>query len=106
MRTKKELFYERLDRLMKEKNIQQKDLAEKCGISSNGISTWKATGSYPRADVAVKIAKVLGVSVEYLVTGKIPNVEYEDALAYDVSRQPEKKRRFIKTIIDSLSAFN
>jgi hypothetical protein len=48
----------------------------------------------------------LGVSVEYLVTGKIPNVEYEDALAYDVSRLPEKKRKFIKTIIDSLSAFN
>lgn len=65
-------------------------------ISSNGISTWKATGSYPRADVAVKIAKVLGVSVEYLVAGKIPNVEYEDALAYDVSRLPEKKEKVHK----------
>jgi transcriptional regulator with XRE-family HTH domain len=67
MRT--ELFYERLERLLKDKNMQQKKLADICGISSNGISTWKVTGSYPRADIAVKIAAALGVTVEYLLYG-------------------------------------
>ena len=106
MRTKKEQFSERLERLLKNKNMQKKELADKCGISSNGISTWKVTGSYPRADIAVKIAKVLGVSVEYLVTGKLPNIEYNDGLAYTVSRLPEKKRKFIKTMIESLSVLD
>ena len=54
-----ESFNERLERLLKQNNLQKKDIAEKCGISQNGISTWKATGTIPRADIAVKIAKCL-----------------------------------------------
>lgn len=104
MRT--ELFYERLYRLLKEKNIQQKELADICGISSNGISTWKVTGSYPRADIAVKIAAALGVTVEYLITGELPGIDNTDKLAYDVSVLPEKKRRVVQSVIDSLSAFD
>lgn len=104
MRT--ELFYERLERLLKDKNMQQKELADICGISSNGISTWKATGSYPRADIAVKLAAVLGVTVEYLITGELPGIDNTDKLAYDVSVLPENKRKVIQAVIDSLSAFD
>lgn len=104
MRT--ELFFERLERLLKDRNIQQKELAEKCNISSNGISTWKVTGSYPRADVAVKIAGVLGVSVEYLITGNIPDVDCKDELAYTVSMLPKNKRRVVQAVVDSLSVFD
>ena len=104
MRT--ELFYERLKRLLKDKNMQQKELADICGISSNGISTWKVTGSYPRADIAVKIAAALGVTVEYLITGELPEIDKTDKLAYDVSMLPEKKRHVVQAVIDSLSAFD
>ncbi len=104
MRT--ELFYERLERLLKDKNMQQKELADICGISSNGISTWKVTGSYPRADIAVKLAAALGVTVEYLITGELPGIDNSDNLVYTVSKLPEKKRRVIQAVIDSLSAFD
>lgn len=104
MRTK-ELFYERLERLIKDRGIQQKELADGCGISSNGISTWKVTGSIPRADVAIKIAKYLDVSVEYLITGEFPGIDDNDELAYAVSRLSDKKRRVVQAVIDSLRDF-
>lgn len=100
-----ELFYERLERLIKDKGVQQKDLAENCGISSNGISTWKVTGTLPRADIAIKIAKYLDVSVEYLITGELSGIDKNDVLAYTVSRLSAKKRNVVQAVIDSLEDF-
>lgn len=103
MRT--ELFYKRLERLLKNKGLQQKDLAEKCGISSNGISTWKITGTLPRADIAIKIAKYLNVTVEYLITGELAGIDKKDELAYTVAVLPDNKRRVVQAVIDSLKTF-
>jgi bacteriophage CI repressor helix-turn-helix domain len=100
-----ETFIERLERLMADRCLQQKDLAEKVGISSNGISTWKITGAFPRADIAVKIADILGVTVEYLVTGHIPNIDKNDELAYTVSKLCAKKRSIVQAVVDSLDVF-
>ena len=91
---------------MKEKKILQKELAEKAGISTNGISTWKVTGVIPRADVAVKIAAVLGVTVEYLVTGEVPGVDGNDELAYSVSCLSAEKRSVVQAVVDSLKVFD
>jgi len=64
-----ETFAERLERLIKEKKLTQISVADTVGIRRPTISDWKKNGSYPPADIAVKIAMLLGVSVEYLVTG-------------------------------------
>lgn len=53
-----------------------------------------------------KIAAALGVTVEYLITGELPGFDNNDNLAYEVSKLPEKKRRVIQAVIDSLSAFD
>lgn len=53
-----ETFADRLERLLVERKMQKAELAERIGFSANGISTWKATGTIPRADIAVKIAKL------------------------------------------------
>lgn len=45
-------------------------LAEKAGFDASNIGRGIKLGSSPSADTAVKIANVLNVSVEYLVTGK------------------------------------
>ena len=48
-----------------------KELASKTGISFHTINHYLAeNGSSPLAEMAVKIAQALNVSVEYLVTGK------------------------------------
>ena len=47
-----------------------KELAAKTGLKKHTIDTYLSVrGRMPAADVAVRIASVLGVSVEYLITG-------------------------------------
>lgn len=48
-----------------------KTLSEKAGIAASSITKGKKLGSCPSAETAVKIAKILGVSVEYLVSGEV-----------------------------------
>lgn len=50
-------------------------LARKCGFSLTNIGKGIKLGSIPSADTAVKIARVLGVSVEYLVNGTNKSTE-------------------------------
>jgi transcriptional regulator with XRE-family HTH domain len=48
-----------------------KELAAKTGLNKRTIDKYlRANGSIPSAEAAVKIARVLGVTVEYLVTGQ------------------------------------
>ena len=53
------------------KNIQSKELAARTGISLHTINHYLTqNGNAPSAENAYKIAQVLGISVEYLMTGK------------------------------------
>jgi len=56
--------------LMKARGVKQKDIAELTGHSSGRVSDWIDRKIMPKADVAVAVADLLGVSVRYLVTGK------------------------------------
>ena len=63
-------FKENLKSELDYKNIKVKELAAETGISRRTIDQYLATASkMPSAENAVKIAKVLDVSVEYLVIG-------------------------------------
>ena len=63
---KQELYYS---------SILKKELADKSGVHKRAIDTYVRTkSSMPPADAAVKIAKALGVTVEYLVTGEDPSI--------------------------------
>ena len=54
-------------------DMEQKELAAKTGISLKTIENYvKKDSSIPSADKAVLIARALGVSVEYLISGKKP----------------------------------
>ena len=51
--------------------MEQKELSAKTGLSLKTIENYvKKDSSIPSADKAVLIAQVLGVTVEYLITGK------------------------------------
>lgn len=63
-------FWHNVEYVREFKNITRKELALKANFSLNSISAGIARDSVPSADVAVRIAEVLGVSVKYLVTGK------------------------------------
>ncbi|GHU46517.1 transcriptional regulator [Spirochaetia bacterium] len=52
-------------------DLTVKELSAKTGIAKGTLDCYLgARASIPPADIAVKIANVLGVTVEYLVTGK------------------------------------
>jgi transcriptional regulator with XRE-family HTH domain len=87
-------FFERLESLIKEKKTSQKAIAKYVGLTGSSITLWKKEGTIPRADVALKLAEFLGVSVEYLVTGADPGKpDTADAL-----RHLEAVKDFIKKL--------
>ena len=48
-----------------------KDVAAEAGITKSTMDSYVGSqGSMPSADIAVRLAQVLGVTVEYLVTGE------------------------------------
>ena len=64
-------FKENLKEELTYKGMLVKDLAEKTGLNQASLSNYlRENSSIPSADIAVKIAKALNVSVEYLVSGK------------------------------------
>lgn len=63
-------FRENLKAELSYQGILVKELADKTGISKRTIDNYlREKSSTPPADIAVKIAQSLNVSVEYLVTG-------------------------------------
>ena len=57
-----------------------KELAVKTGIKKNTLDNYLSVrGRMPAADVAVRIARALGVTVEYLVTGCATNESHRSA---------------------------
>jgi transcriptional regulator with XRE-family HTH domain len=67
------IFFDNVKSLVKQRNQTLRSFIESLGINYDSYNTCKKCSNLPRADEAVKIAKSLGVSVEYLVTGEESN---------------------------------
>ena len=78
-------FKENLKAELTYTGMHVKELAELSGIKKQTIDSYLRENHYiPSVESAVKIAKVLGVSVEYLVTGKeAKNRETLSSLNYE-----------------------
>ena len=57
----------RINQLLKEKQLSQKDMLEKCDLSKNAISSMLSRGSMLRADNLARIADYLDCSIDYLM---------------------------------------
>ena len=64
------LFWTNTNNLIKSQKITQETLCKETGLSLNTLRGWISKNVLPRADEAVRIAKALNTSVEYLVTGE------------------------------------
>ena len=64
-------FFERLKNELDYQNLTRADLSRALDIPTSSIRNWKE-GSMPAADVALKIARFLNVSLEYLIDGTNP----------------------------------
>lgn len=61
-------FYNRMIAKLEEKGVTQADMCRELSMSKSTCTHYR-DGSIPSADVAVRIAKYLGCTVEYLITG-------------------------------------
>jgi transcriptional regulator with XRE-family HTH domain len=86
-------FSQRLRSEIEYIGLNHKEFAAKAGIKKRALDAYLGIQqSMPPADIAVKIASVLGLSVEYLVTGK------ERQQSIDISKYLQ-----FRDIVDDLS---
>lgn len=89
-----------------------KELSQKTGISQGSLSNYlKENSSTPSADIAVKIAKALNVTVEYLVTNEtsknsqssIPYSAETRLMADEIEKMSERDKKLVKVLIKEIS---
>lgn len=62
---------EKLSKLRKECNYTQEQLAGILGVSRQSISKWESDIAYPETDKLIKIGKLFGCSMDYLLNEEI-----------------------------------
>ncbi|MCL2804776.1 MAG: helix-turn-helix domain-containing protein [Treponema sp.] len=102
-------FRENLKAELAYSDMRVKELAALSGIKKQTIDSYLRENSYtPSVENAVSIARALGVSVEYLVTGEevsLKNAQYptEARLAAEIiEKLNEKNKKMAVTIIESI----
>ena len=103
-------FWERVDKELDFYGLSRTFLANKCKFSLTNIGQGIKLGSTPSAETAVKIAKVLNVSVEFLVTGNdttfskkgIYYSKYKkySTLIEKIDRLSDKSKTALENIVD------
>lgn len=84
-------IYDRYCEIRNSKGLKDSNVASGTGIGKSTFSDWKSGRSQPKQDKLQKIADFLGVSLEYLTTGK--EKEWEPKLT-------KKDERDIKNALD------
>jgi len=69
-------------------------LYRKTKVAKGTFSSWKARKVLPRVDVAFKIAEALGVTVEYLLTGREQNKQASNILVHTIIEEIAKELVF------------
>ena len=103
-------FKENLKAELAYKDILVKELAVLSGINRRTIDNYlRVEGSMPSADAAVRIAKALGVTVEYLVTGhefqeqkSYPLLPDQRVILKSLESLNKRDRKIVYSIIKSL----
>lgn len=87
-------FGEFLSEIRKEKNMTQKELAERLFVSDKTVSKWECGRSFPNVTLLIPIAEVLDVTVSELLTATRSRIN-ENAV-YQTSLQDaiSKRKRF------------
>lgn len=94
---------ERIKKLIEKKGITRKELEEKTGIKKTAIHNYLVENKLPGTEALYKIAQVLGVSIEYLLTGETTELnEKEKKLLEDYRNSPKN----IQEIVDKTLALN
>lgn len=81
----------RIGMLRRRKGMKQEELAEKLGVSPQAVSKWENNQTCPDIALLPKLAQLLGVSVDELLTGKTAEPT--------VRMLPQEQRRDMKDMM-------
>jgi transcriptional regulator with XRE-family HTH domain len=98
----------RIDDLLAAQKKGRKELIAAVGANRGALTNWDKRGTVPAADVALKIADYLGVSVRWLVTGqdeKDLTLEERNLLS-KYSRLDNRDRYEVNALLDAKLAGN
>jgi len=103
-------FRDRLREQIDFLGLLDKEVAARAGISKRAIDSYVGSrGCMPSADIAVRIAQVLGVSVEYLITGENnaqnenPTRKEEQKLLRTFTELSQKDKKTVIALAEYLS---
>lgn len=91
-------MYEIFEKLLAEKGLTAYKVAKETGISTATLTSWKKGVYVPKPDKMKKIADYLGVSEDYLRTGKEPSFDTETDFIVSYMNNPEFKETMRKLI--------
>lgn len=101
-------MYEKFEELLGIKGYTAADVTRLTGISSTVFSEWKKGKSTPKTDKLILIARCLGTTVEYLMTGEkpeIPGFEPEHLELIELySKLKDQQKIAIMNLLRSFSA--
>ena len=80
-------FCDKLQKIRKENNVTQEQLADKLNVSRQAVSKWESGTAYPDTEKLIQISKIFNVSLDELINDKKSNNQ----------KANEKKFNFIET---------
>lgn len=93
-----EALNERIKTLRKEKGLTQSQLADELGVTDKAVSKWEVGEANPDITLLAKLAEIFGVTIDYLLTGKV-----EETISLDDMDDEKRALYLIKK--DDASAF-
>lgn len=89
----------RIAALRKEKGLKQEELAQLLGISGQAVSKWENDQTCPDISLLPQLAKILGVSVDELLSGKQETAPVVQILPEE--KRKDIKDRMLRIVVDS-----
>lgn len=97
-------FYERLDSLLKLKNISHAQMISDLKLGKNTMFHWRHRNNIPNGDILLKLSEYLNVSIDYLLCNDKYYVNTEENIFLKEYRKlnPEQRENILNIIENSI----
>ncbi|NRB65492.1 MAG: helix-turn-helix transcriptional regulator [Saprospiraceae bacterium] len=95
---------QKIVRLRKQKKLSQAEVAQAVGVSRDAISKYERGDIVPSVETAKKIAEVLDVSLDYLVSNEEKQTVIDNGMLQrivEIQKLSDPERNVILSVIDA-----
>ena len=89
-------FSQRLKQLRNAKHLTQSQVASKIGVTASMVSSYETDIRLPSYDVLIKISRLFGVTIDYLLC-------YENRRFLDISSLSEEEAAVVSDMVNVLN---